>query len=107
MFVLQKFCLFEKLFKLHLSTNYGFLVFFFDRQVLESGNLGKRKRLVIREKKLKCSKSKVVNFSYNFEHNYSVFKFRNSIFDGFCPEEADSFANIISTGQSQVRSDGS
>ena len=49
---------------------------FFDRQVLESGNLGKRKRVVIRQKKLKCSKSKVVNFTYNFEHNYSVFKFR-------------------------------
>ena len=90
---------------------------FFDRQVLESGNLGKRKILVIRQKKLKCSKSKVVNFTYNFEHNYSVLKFRNSVFDRFCPavrnsrifnkSDADSFANIISTSQSnsiQIRS---
>ena len=29
LFLLQKICLYEKLFKLHLNTNYGFLVFFF------------------------------------------------------------------------------
>lgn len=110
MFVLPKFYLYEKLFKLYLSTHYVFWFSFFDRQVPFKQNLGKRKSLVVRQKKLKCSKSKVVIFTNNFEHSYSDWKFRNSIFDRFYPadrnprifnkSEADSLTNIISTGQS-------
>lgn len=58
---------------------------FLDRQVPFKQNLGKRKRLVVRQKKLKCSKSKVVIFTNNFGHSYSDWKFRNSIFDRFYP----------------------
>ena len=87
-----------------------FFFFFFYRQVLFNQNLGKRKRLVVRQEKLKCSKSKVVIFTNNFKHSYSDWKFRNSNFNRFYPadrnprifnkSEADSLTNIISTGQS-------
>ena len=74
--------------------------FFFDRHVLFIQNLGKRKRLVVRQEKLKCSKSKVVIFNKNFKHSYSDWKFQiQSLTDFTLQIETQGFL----TNQRQIR----
>ena len=78
---------------------FGF-IFFFDRQVLFNQNLGKRKRLVVRQEKLKCSKSKVVIFTNNFKHSYSDWKAEIQSLTGFTLQiETKGFL----TNQRQIR----
>ena len=45
LFVLQTFCFYEQLFNLHLSTNYGFLVFFSRQTCPIQPESGKEERI--------------------------------------------------------------